>query len=86
MLVLPAIPTIKAKLINSKWSTGCHVPHTSSVGDILQRLNYHSLEYERLVMMFKIVKEDVVITKKENIDSPMGQSRNMHSSSVIVPP
>ena len=63
--------------------------YTSSVGDMLQHLKWHSLEDRhrdaRLVMMFKISHDKVAVSKSDRLSPSLRHSRNMHSQSYQVP-
>jgi len=62
--------------------------NTSSVGDMLQHLNWCSLEVKpmdvRFALKYKIANENIVITTKHRIKQPVIQSRHMHYSSFII--
>ena len=65
--------------------------NTSSAGDMLQHLNWRSLKdrriYARLVMMYKIENENIyLLLRKDRLEPPLRQSRNMHFSSFIITP
>ena len=55
---------------------------TSSVGDILQHLNWRNLKGRgkdpRIVMMYKVASENVAITKHDRLNPPLRKSRNIH--------
>jgi hypothetical protein len=57
--------------------------NTSSVGDMLQHLEWRILEDRRrdarLVMMYKISHDKVAFGKSERLSPPLRHSRNMHS-------
>ena len=63
--------------------------NTSSVGDMLQHLEWRSLEDRRkdarLVMMYKISHDKVAVSKSDRLSPPLRHSRNMHSRSYQVP-
>ena len=61
----------------------------SCVDDLLQHLNWRSLEDRRkdawLVMIYKIANENVAITKLDRRKTPLRQSWNLHFLSFIFP-
>jgi len=63
--------------------------NTSSVGDMLQHVEWHSLDYRRrdarLVMIYKISHDKVAVSKSDRLSPPPRHSRNMHSQSYQVP-
>ena len=63
--------------------------NTSSVGNMLQHLKWHSLEDRRrdarLVMMYKISHCKMAVSKSDRLSPPLRHSRNMHSRSYQVP-
>ena len=63
--------------------------NTSSVGDMLQHLEWHSLEDRRrdahFVMMYKISHDKVAVSKSDLLSPLLRHSRNMHSRSYQVP-
>jgi hypothetical protein len=62
--------------------------NTSSVGDMLQHLEWRSLEDRRkdarLVMMYKISHDKAAVSKSDRLSPPLRHSRNMHSRSYQV--
>ena len=63
--------------------------NTFSVGDMLQHLEWRSLEDRRrdarLVIMYKISHDKVAVSKSDRLSPPLRHSRNMHSRSYQVP-
>ena len=63
--------------------------YTSSVGDMLQHLKWHSLDDRqrdaRLVMMLKISHDKVAVSKSDRLSPSLRHSRNMQSQSYQVP-
>ena len=64
--------------------------NTFSVGDMLQCFKWPSLQDGQkdawLVMMYKIANNNVLITNTNELKPLLRKSRNIHSSSFIIPP
>jgi hypothetical protein len=97
MLTLSGSPTIKSKSIDEK-SSNAGVQGSSPTDmkthlvlvtffQLLTGAILKTVVYDRLVVIIcKIANENVVITKKDRLNSSLRQSRNMHPSSFINPP
>ena len=95
--VLPWINTIKTKSINPKlFNTGLQGSPPTDCETHLVLVTFYNAwtgtvfedrhNDSRLIMMYQIVNENILIIKRDRHKPPLIQSENIHSSSFIIPP
>ena len=80
--MLPVSSNVTVATMTARYVTN-RQRNTSSVGDMLQHLEWRSLENRRrdarLVMMYKISHDKVAVSKRDRLSPPLRHSINMHS-------